>query len=149
MALLRESFYPESVQGVTRDVNNAWGYWVDAKKGIAHVRIVALGKYTAVELERVMERLERDGLHGLILDLRWCPGGYLDQAVDDVLFGDVADRTAVNEHDDLAQDVVGEQLGDRVGRCAREAEDHLVAHRRSHLRVTRLEREAVRIQGGC
>jgi carboxyl-terminal processing protease len=80
VTLLRESFYPESVQGVTRTPSNSWDYWVDAKKGIAQVRIVALSKYTPVELERVLVRLERDDLRGLILDLRWCPGGYLTSA---------------------------------------------------------------------
>ena len=71
-----------------------------------------------------------------------------DQVVDDVLLGDEADRPAVDEHDDLTEDVVGEQLGDGVGRRAREAEHHLVAHHRSDLRVARLERQAVGVEGG-
>jgi carboxyl-terminal processing protease len=80
VTLVRESFHPESVQGVTRDANNAWDYWVDDKKKIAHVRVVTLGKYTAGELEGVLKRLGEEGLRGLILDLRWCPGGYLTSA---------------------------------------------------------------------
>jgi C-terminal peptidase prc len=80
ISLLREDFYPESVQGVRRDEHNAWDYWVDPKKKIAHVRIVALGKYTAVELEGVLTRLSEGGMRGLLLDLRWCPGGYLTSA---------------------------------------------------------------------
>jgi carboxyl-terminal processing protease len=80
VTLFRESFHPESVQGVTRDANNSWDYWVDAKKKIAHIRVVTLGKYTAGELEGVLKRLEDEGLRGLILDLRWCPGGYLTSA---------------------------------------------------------------------
>ena len=38
--------------------------------------------FTAVELERVLTRLDStgEGLGGLILDLRWCPGGYLASA---------------------------------------------------------------------
>src|SRR4029077_6099654 len=71
-----------------------------------------------------------------------------DEMVDDVLLGDVADRPAGDEHDDLTQDVVSEQLGDGVRRRAREAEHHLISHHRSHLRVTRLRRQAVRVEGG-
>jgi carboxyl-terminal processing protease len=80
VTLTRESFYPESVQGVTRDTNNAWDFWVDPKKKIAQVRIVTLGKFTATELEGVLSRLDESGLRGLVLDLRWCPGGYLTSA---------------------------------------------------------------------
>src|ERR1700683_101148 len=58
-----------------------------------------------------------------------------DEAVDDVLFGDVAHGPAVDEHDHLAEDVVREQLGDGVRRRARQAEHHLVAHHRPHLRI--------------
>jgi carboxyl-terminal processing protease len=80
VTLLRESFHAESVQGVSREANNSWNYWVDAKKKIAHIRVVTLSRYTAGELEGVLKRLDDDGLRGLILDLRWCPGGYLTSA---------------------------------------------------------------------
>jgi C-terminal peptidase prc len=79
--LVRDHFEAETVQGVTRHDDNSWDYWVDAKKRIAHVRVVALARHTPAELERVLARLDSgDGLRGLILDLRWCPGGYLTAA---------------------------------------------------------------------
>jgi carboxyl-terminal processing protease len=81
VSLRRESFQPETVQGVTRNEDNSWDYWVDRKNRIAHVRVVALAKHTAFELEQVLDRLDGgSGLRGLILDLRWCPGGYLTSA---------------------------------------------------------------------
>jgi carboxyl-terminal processing protease len=83
VALLREQFQPETVQGVTRAADNSWDYWVDRKRRIAQVRIVYLARdgLTAVELGNVLERLDSgEGLGGLILDLRWCPGGYLASA---------------------------------------------------------------------
>src|SRR6202035_4475839 len=49
----------------------------------AQVRIVYLARdgFTAAELERVLARLSTgEGLRGLMLDLRWCPGGYLASA---------------------------------------------------------------------
>ena len=82
VTLVRDSFEPETVQGVARRGDNAWDYWIDRKKHVAHVRIVTLARYTADELERVLTRLDStEGMQGLILDLRWCPGGYLDSAV--------------------------------------------------------------------
>ncbi len=42
----------------------------------------SLGKGCAHDLGEVLNRLREDGLHGLVLDLRWCPGGYLTEAVD-------------------------------------------------------------------
>ncbi|HKI36027.1 MAG TPA: S41 family peptidase [Gemmataceae bacterium] len=80
VTVLRDRFEPETVQGVTRAEDNSWDYWVDRKKGIAQVRIVALARHTDGELERVLSRLDGVGLRGLILDLRWCPGGYLSAA---------------------------------------------------------------------
>jgi len=79
---LEPSLYrAETVVGVSRNENNHWEYFVDRKKGIAQIRVIHLGKGTAEEVRAVVHRLKGDGLRGLILDLRWCPGGYLVEAV--------------------------------------------------------------------
>ncbi|HTU18647.1 MAG TPA: S41 family peptidase [Gemmataceae bacterium] len=70
-------FRPESVFGVTRRDDNTWSYWLDAERKIAHVRLGNLVEYTPDELSDILAALRRDGLRGLILDLRWCPGGVL------------------------------------------------------------------------
>ena len=81
LTVIRDHFEPETVQGVTRHDDNSWDYWVDAKRRIAHIRIVTLARHTPGELERVLARLDSgERLRGLILDLRWCPGGYLTSA---------------------------------------------------------------------
>jgi carboxyl-terminal processing protease len=77
-----EQVRPETVLGVTRREDNAWDYWADARGKIAHVRLAELNHGTAAELRRVVVRLHDDGARGLVLDLRWCPGGYLDEAVE-------------------------------------------------------------------
>ena len=71
---------PESVLGVVRSDDNSWDYFLDHKRGIAQVRLSGLNRGTAEELREVLTRLE-DDVRGLILDLRWCPGGYLDEAI--------------------------------------------------------------------
>jgi carboxyl-terminal processing protease len=80
--LPRERFHPETVLGVSRRADNSWSYLVDAKRGIAHVRLACLGRGTAEELRVVLGNLQAGRLGGLILDLRWCPGGYLNEAVE-------------------------------------------------------------------
>jgi carboxyl-terminal processing protease len=70
-------FRPESVFGVTRRDDNSWNYWLDAERKIAHVRLGNLVRSTPDELADILADLRRDGLRGLILDLRWCPGGAL------------------------------------------------------------------------
>lgn len=75
-------FRPEAVLGVARQEDGAWTYWVDSRAGLAHVRLASLSKGAAGELRRVVSALHDGGLRGLVLDLRWCPGGFLDEAVD-------------------------------------------------------------------
>ncbi len=75
-------FRPEAVAGVARQDDNSWTYWVDSKSRLAHVRLAALNKGSAEELRQVISALYAGGLRGLILDVRWCPGGFLDEAVD-------------------------------------------------------------------
>jgi carboxyl-terminal processing protease len=81
VVLRRERFHPETVLGVTRRDNNSWDYFLDPGRRVAHVRVATLGPGTAEELHDVITRLREDGLRGLVLDLRWCPGGYLNEAV--------------------------------------------------------------------
>jgi carboxyl-terminal processing protease len=75
-------FRPEAVAGVSRQDDNSWTYWVDTKSRLAHIRLAALSKGSAEELRQVISVLQAGGLRGLILDMRWCPGGFLDEAVD-------------------------------------------------------------------
>ena len=77
-----QRFHPETVLGVSRQEDNSWTYWIDERAGLAHARLAALGKGSAAELRGVVSSLHDGGLRGLILDLRWCPGGVLNEAVD-------------------------------------------------------------------
>jgi carboxyl-terminal processing protease len=80
VALERECFRPETVLGVARRDDNAWEYFADRERRIAHVRIATLGQGTTDELRGVLDDLKEDGMRGLVLDLRWCPGGFLTEA---------------------------------------------------------------------
>lgn len=49
---------------------------------IGYARITQFNEPTASELARALDRLDKDGIQGLILDLRYNPGGLLGSAVD-------------------------------------------------------------------
>jgi len=74
-------FHAETVWGVTRNSDNSWDYILDRTKQIALVRVGSLGYGTSEELEGVLTELQGLGARALILDLRWNPGGYFDEAV--------------------------------------------------------------------
>lgn len=48
---------------------------------IGYLRITQFGEKTSEELETALKKLKEQGMRGLIIDLRWNPGGLLDQAV--------------------------------------------------------------------
>jgi C-terminal peptidase prc len=82
LTLEPRTFRMDNVLGVYRNRDNSWDYYLDRKEKIAHVRLGFLRNGTAAELQRVLEDLHKGGVRGLILDLRWCPGGMLDEAVE-------------------------------------------------------------------
>lgn len=82
VVLVRERFRTETVLGVARGGGNAWSYFVDDRSRIAHVRLTSLSRGTADDLRAVLEELRDRKARGLVFDLRWCPGGYLNEAVD-------------------------------------------------------------------
>ncbi|MGA2662905.1 MAG: S41 family peptidase, partial [Verrucomicrobiota bacterium] len=49
---------------------------------IGYVHLVQFGEKTSDDLESALHKLKKQGMQGLVLDLRWNPGGLLDQAVD-------------------------------------------------------------------
>ncbi|HEX3871513.1 MAG TPA: S41 family peptidase, partial [Pirellulales bacterium] len=49
---------------------------------IGYVRIVQFSEKTGDELEAGLKKLQAQGMQAMVLDLRWNPGGLLDQAVE-------------------------------------------------------------------
>src|SRR6202012_4103386 len=46
-----------------------------------YARIIEFGDQTSDELEDALQKLKAHGMKALVLDLRWNPGGLLDEAV--------------------------------------------------------------------
>jgi carboxyl-terminal processing protease len=65
---------------MVKDLHGKQEFPLDKNK-IGYVRITQFGDNTADELETALAKLKPQGMKGLILDLRWNPGGLLEQAV--------------------------------------------------------------------
>ncbi|MCU0786328.1 MAG: S41 family peptidase, partial [Verrucomicrobia bacterium] len=52
------------------------------ENNIGYVRVTQFGDKTSEELQAALKKLQAQDLRALILDLRWNPGGLLDQAVE-------------------------------------------------------------------
>jgi len=65
---------------MVKDINGKKEFPLDENK-IGYLRITQFAEKTANELESALGKLKRQGMKGLIIDLRWNPGGLLEQAV--------------------------------------------------------------------
>ena len=80
LAMTRQEIVMPSVKGYRRGTDNAWSYWVTENPKIAYVRIIQFTGDTFEKLKGITDVLLKQGMQGLILDLRFDPGGRLDQA---------------------------------------------------------------------
>jgi len=71
-----------SVKGIKRDDKDQWVYMIDPEKKIAYIRVTSFVENTAPELRKVIDGLLKDGMKGLVLDLRFNPGGILKTAIE-------------------------------------------------------------------
>lgn len=79
LRLERTAFAPESIFGVVRRPDNTWDHWLDRTRKIAYVRLGPIENDSGEQLGQALHDL--GDIRGLIFDLRWCPGGYIDPAV--------------------------------------------------------------------
>ncbi len=82
LTITRARITVPTVRGWQRTNSGKWLHMIDNENKIGFVRLTSFSSDTASGLERVLGRLEAQGMRGLILDLRWNTGGLLDSAVD-------------------------------------------------------------------
>ena len=66
---------------MVKDINGKKEFPLGENK-IGYIRLTQFGERTSDDLETALSKLKAQGMQGLILDLRWNPGGLLDQAVE-------------------------------------------------------------------
>jgi C-terminal processing protease CtpA/Prc len=72
------TYTPESAFGVMRMPEDKWDCLLDRKYKIGYIRLGPIESGLDVKFGEMMEDLKRQGCRALVLDLRWCPGGYVD-----------------------------------------------------------------------
>jgi carboxyl-terminal processing protease len=87
--LIRGSVELETVLGFKRNADDSWDYVIDPDNQICYIRLTQFQENSADDLARVlkelnsqMQKLYKSGIKGFILDLRFNPGGLLQQAVE-------------------------------------------------------------------
>lgn len=80
--MTRDVIRLDTVLGDTHAADGAWSYMLDADKKIGYLRITHFTKRTATELRDALRKLKEQGMRGLVLDLRFNPGGLLQAAVE-------------------------------------------------------------------
>lgn len=79
--ITRDYIELETVVGARRQANDSWNFWLDPETRIAYIRLNSFAGKTEGDLLRALAQLDRQGVKGLILDLRFNPGGLLRSAV--------------------------------------------------------------------
>ncbi len=81
--LTRAEIVIESIRGWQRKPTGGWNYFIDGSQRIGYVRLSQFIPQSATDLDRAINVMQDDGpLNGLILDLRFNPGGLLSSAVE-------------------------------------------------------------------
>jgi carboxyl-terminal processing protease len=80
LKMTREEIVVPTVKGFSRSQDNSWDYYVCDDPKIAYIRITQFTPDTYDGLKSAIEPLLGQ-MQGLILDLRFNPGGRLDQAI--------------------------------------------------------------------
>jgi carboxyl-terminal processing protease len=69
-----------SVKGFSRGVDQRWDYMLDSEHKIGYIAVTQFGPGTAGELKEAIASLQESALKGLVLDIRFSPGGLLQSA---------------------------------------------------------------------
>ena len=79
--LIRQRIEVESVLGYKRKPDATWNWFVDPKSKIGYIRLTSFSRNSARDMMRAVDEMRKQGMKGLVFDLRFNPGGLLDSAV--------------------------------------------------------------------
>ena len=82
--LVRESIKIGNVKGWERELigEEKWNWFVDPDRNIGYLRITGFSPGMTDDVDKAVNEMKAEGLNGLIVDLRYNPGGLLDEAVE-------------------------------------------------------------------
>jgi carboxyl-terminal processing protease len=80
LTMTRQEIVLPTIKGFDRKADGSWDFYVCDSPKIAYVRVTQFTADTHEKLRAAVEQLLKDGMQGLILDLRFNPGGRLEEA---------------------------------------------------------------------
>lgn len=143
--ITRATILSESLFGVKRNKDDSWDYMLDPERKIGYARIGSFTDNTAVELEKAIAALKKQGMKAFILDLRFCPGGKLNTAlkIGDMFINDEL-IVGIRYRGLVEQKIKGQKAGSELGfpmavllnRFSASASELVTASWQDHGRVT-------------
>lgn len=82
ITITRANIVLQTIRGFQKGEDGSWEYFFEPETGLAYIHISAFCRDTSADLRKALEGLREKGIHGLVLDLRFNPGGLLDSAVE-------------------------------------------------------------------
>jgi carboxyl-terminal processing protease len=82
VTIVRDKIAVQPLRGWQRKADGQWDWMIDPANRIGYVRLTTFTETSAPDLDAVLTQMEKDGLGGLVLDLRYNPGGYLSSAAE-------------------------------------------------------------------
>jgi len=81
VTITRKRIEIQTVKGFSRDADHHWNFLIKPEAKIGYIRMTQFSDPTADALKAALDELKGQGMKGLILDLRYNPGGLLSSAV--------------------------------------------------------------------
>jgi len=82
LTIERKIIEVETVLGDRRNDSDQWDYMLDHEKKIGYIRLTSFSRNTSEDLQKALRTLTKEGLKGLVIDLRFNPGGLLKSAIE-------------------------------------------------------------------
>ena len=80
--LTREVIQLQTVMGDTRKDDDSWDFMLDHERKIGYIRLTSFGRRTSNDMRKALNELAQQNVQGLVLDLRFNPGGLLSSAIE-------------------------------------------------------------------
>lgn len=82
LKLVRQLIKAPTVRGDHYRPTGEWDFWLENEPKIGFIRLSHFSRYTAEEVKTAMDKLVAEQVKGLVIDLRFNPGGLLESAVE-------------------------------------------------------------------